>query len=100
MGLERTKQILSTVEFCRRAAQEYNTKIGNFEETAEDFAAQIQTLLDQKGEEALEDAIEASEPEGEVFFEEGEYDPSKKQYEQEGRVPTYRIGERRIAVLE
>ncbi|MCS4157730.1 hypothetical protein [Salinibacter ruber] len=100
MGLDRTKEILKDVDFSRRAAQRYNERIGNFEETAEDFAAQIDYVLGAKAEEALSDAIESQEPEGEVFYEEGSYDPETKRYEQEGKVPTYEIGGRRIAVLE
>lgn len=100
MGLKRTKKALKNVDFSRRAAQRYNERIGDFEETAEDFAAQIDTLLNMKAEEALSDAIESQEHDGRVFFEEGEYVAELGEYENEGYVPVYEIGGHRIAVIE
>lgn len=51
-------------------------------------------------EEALNELIESVHSDGEVFFEEGEYDFDAKQYEREGYADTYQIGDRRIAVIE
>lgn len=99
MGLQRTKKILKDVDFSRCAAQRYNEQIGDFEETAEDLAAQLDTVLNMKAEEALSDAIEARKPDGGIYFEEGEYDSESGRYENEDNAPVYEIGGRRIAVI-